>query len=232
MGFGGVLGGASLSAWGAGLTQEQVGWNEQAGEFVLPPLPYGASDLEPHIDAQTMNIHHDRHHAGYVRGLNSALQALQEVRLGGDTKRVEALSRDLAFNLGGHLNHTLFWNNMTPGGSEPSEELVSRLEGSFNSYEAFQAHFKAAAGSVKGSGWAWLVFEPLSGQMMILQMFDQQDGTPPGLVPLLGVDVWEHAYYLKYQNRRAEYIDAFMRVVNWREVEQRLNAARSAARGR
>lgn len=206
------------------------GYDKAKGEYVLPPLPYAPEALEPHIDAQTMTIHHGRHHAGYVRGLNTALRKLAEIRNGtGDATTIEHWSRELNFNAGGHVNHALFWAGMAPanagGGGQPEGDLLAAIERDFGSYAKFAAHFRAASASVEGSGWGWLVYEPVAGRLLITQMHNQQLGLFTGVVPLLGVDVWEHAYYLRYQNRRGDYIDAFMSVVNWSEIASRFAAA-------
>lgn len=214
------------------LTSDELGWNEQTLEYDLPPLPYPADALEPHIDAQTMTIHHDKHHAGYVKGLNNALKQLFEIRAGnGDASLISHWSKQVSFHGSGHVNHTLFWHGMAPagkgGGGMPEGKLLAQIERDFSSYEQFVAQFKAASGSVEGSGWGWLVWEPVARQLLVLQMENQQKLLVTGSVPIIGVDVWEHAYYLKYQNRRADYIDAFMNVVNWSWASKRFEAANS-----
>ncbi|MEM9559352.1 MAG: superoxide dismutase [Planctomycetota bacterium] len=206
------------------------GFDAETGAYTLAPLPYDPAALEPHIDAQTMSIHHGRHHAGYVRGLNNALAKLQEIRTGGgDPSTVEHWSRELSFNAGGHINHALFWTGMAPagngGGGEPDGPLRAAIDRDFGAFEQFTAHFKAASASVEGSGWGWLVYEPLGGRLMVTQMHSQQMGLFASCVPLLGVDVWEHAYYLRYQNKRSDYITAFMNVINWPEIARRFAAA-------
>ncbi|MEZ6318431.1 MAG: superoxide dismutase [Phycisphaerales bacterium] len=233
----GTLGGAAAilamgsSAMGAGgLTANDLGWDPEHEKYSLPPLPYGGDALEPYIDAETMRIHHDLHHNGYVKGLNKALAMLNDLRWDkGDPSTLQHWLRQLAFHGGGHLNHTLFWKNMAPpnqgGGGRPESPLYDILGRDFGSFEKFVAYFKAAATSVEGSGWAWLVREQTTGTLMVFQQENQQKGLFAGCVPLLGVDVWEHAYYLKYQNKRADYVDAFMNVVNWPEVLKRYLAA-------
>jgi len=204
----------------AGLGDAELGWNRTRGEYVLPDLPYPYDALEPHIDAQTMEIHHSKHHAGYVRGLNTALTKLRDIREGsGDVGLIKHWTRELAFHGSGHVNHALFWQMMAPegqdGGGFPEGPLAERIDRDFGSFAQFTAHFKAAARSVEGSGWAWLVVEPISRRLLVLQMEKQQHADMTGVIPILGVDVWEHAYYLKYQNRRGDYVDAFMNVANW-----------------
>ncbi len=209
------------------------GWDDRKNEYVLPPLPYEYDALVPHIDAQTMRIHHEKHHAGYVAGANKALAELAKIRSGqSDASLIKHWSRELSFNASGHVNHTLFWLTMAPegrgGGGKPSGELAEAINRDFGSFEAFTKHFKAAAGAVEGGGWGWLVHEPVSATLQVLQAEKQQNLTVWGVSPLLGVDVWEHAYYLKYQNRRAEYIDAFMNVINWDAVAGLFAAARAS----
>ncbi len=215
-------------AWG--LRAQDVGYDNQSGKYVLPPLPYGYDALEPHIDEQTMRIHHDRHHQGYVNKLNGAIEALAKFRAGEvDAGLIDHWSHELSFNGGGHINHTLFWLAMAPpdqgGGGEPTGTLAQAINRDFGSFEAFSNQFKAAAGSVKGSGWGWLCYEPISGQLVVTHMHNQESGLFGGLVALLGVDVWEHAYYLKYQNRRGDYLSAFMNVIHWAEIQRRFDAA-------
>lgn len=204
---------------GAAKQVKLPGYDEAKGLFVLGPLPYDKAALEPHIDAATMEIHHGKHHKSYVDGLNKALAMLKDIRDGGDAGLVKHWSRELSFHGSGHVNHTLFWQMMAPekagGGGQPKGALAEAITRDFGSFEKFVAHFKAAAGQVEGSGWAWLVVEPLSRRLMIVQQEKQQDMMPTGSRPVLGVDVWEHAYYLKYQNKRSDYVTAFMKVVNW-----------------
>ena len=193
--------------------------------YTLPPLPYPYDALEPHIDAQTMKLHHDIHHAGYVKGLNAALDKLAEARKGGDYAAVKALSREVAFHGSGHLLHCAFWTNMTPTKTEPKGTLKAMLERDFGSVDTFKAHFGNAAKQVEASGWGILGFEPLSRRLLVMESEKHQNLSVWGIHPLLVLDVWEHAYYLKYQNRRAEYVDAFWNLVNWDDVATRLDAA-------
>tara|TARA_R110000782_G_scaffold54637_11_gene115530 strand:+ start:12481 stop:13233 length:753 start_codon:yes stop_codon:yes gene_type:complete len=214
----------------AALEADALGWDAGSGTYVLPDLPYAYDALQPHIDATTMRIHHEKHHQGYVNGLNTAVAKLAEIRGGGgDPGVLEYWLRRLSFNAGGHVNHTLFWANMAPpqsgGGGEPGGALMDAIRRDFGSYAEFEKFFRDSAASVEGSGWAWLVRESVSGRLMVVQMHNQQDSLFAGTDPLLGVDVWEHAYYLNYQNRRADYLLAFMKVVNWGEVSRRFEAA-------
>ncbi len=199
-------------------------------KYELPPLPYAYDALEPYIDEQTMRLHHDKHHQGYVNGLNKALEKLAAAREAGDFALVKHLSREAAFHGSGHLLHSIFWPNMAPagqgGGGEPNGELAEQIAQDFGSFAAFQAHFSAAAKSVEGSGWGLLVWEPNAGQLEVLQAEKHHNLTQWGVVPLLVLDVWEHAYYLKYQNNRGAYVEAWWNVVNWADVAERFRAAR------
>lgn len=230
-----LAGGASAQPLAAGaiaggvLSAADLGWDDAAGKYILPPLPYAHNALEPHIDEQTMRIHHEKHHAAYVAGLNTALEKLKEARTaGGDPLiTIQHWSRQLAFHGGGHINHTLFWHGMKPGDpTEPTGALRSQIESDFGSYDQFLAHFKAASNTVEGSGWGYLAWEPIAQKLLVLQMESQQKLMFAGVVPLLGVDVWEHAYYLRYQNKRADYVNAFLNVVHWEEIGRRFAAAR------
>ncbi|MEM0913420.1 MAG: superoxide dismutase [Planctomycetota bacterium] len=190
-------------------------------QYTLPPLPYDYDALEPHIDEQTMRLHHDIHHQGYVNGLNKATAAVQEMAASGDIDgtKLYALQRNLSFNGGGHMLHSVFWATMSPnGGGKPEFELAETIDKQYGSFDKFKAYFKAAAAGVKGSGWAVLGYEPLGGNLIVFSMNDQDMKTMAGFTPLLPIDVWEHAYYLKYQNRRTEYIDNWFEVVNWPAV--------------
>ncbi|ETT39151.1 Fe-Mn family superoxide dismutase [Paenibacillus sp. FSL H7-0350] len=197
------------------------------GGHTLPPLPYVYNALEPYIDEKTMIIHHDKHHQSYVDGLNKAEKKLAEARLSGDFDLVKHWERELAFNGAGHYLHTIFWNVMSPqGGGRPSGALLDAIERSFGSYEAFKAQFTEAAGKVEGGGWALLVWSPRSRRLEILTAEKHQNLSQWDVIPLLALDVWEHAYYLKHQNNRADYIQDWWRVVNWPYVAERYGAAR------
>jgi Fe-Mn family superoxide dismutase len=194
--------------------------------YELPALPYDYNALEPHIDEQTLHLHHDKHHKAYVDGLNNAEAKLQEAREKADFALVKHWTRELAFHGSGHLLHSLYWTVMAPGGKggggKPEGDLLHRLEADFGSFDIFTKQFAATAAAVEGSGWALLVLSPLAKKLEILAVEKHQDLTQWGCLPLLTVDVWEHAYYLKYQNRRADYIAAWWNVVNWPEVAKRL----------
>jgi Fe-Mn family superoxide dismutase len=201
------------------------------GPWSLPALPYDYAALEPHIGAQIVKLHHDIHHAGYVKAANEAVAKLESIRrTGGDAIRdVRAVTDALAFNLAGHRLHMLYWTNMKPGGGgDPPEagEIAKLIKRDFGTNEAFFAQFSAAGAQVQGSGWSILAWEPVSQRLLVLQAEKHQNLHAPGVVPLLAMDVWEHAYYLQYQNQRTSYIKAFLNVINWPDVEQRLAAAR------
>lgn len=199
-------------------------------EYTLPPLPYPEDALEPHIDKETMAIHHGKHHAGYVKGLNTTLKALADARDAGKYENTQQLTRLLAFHAGGHFNHVVFWNNMAPagkgGGGEPQGKLADQIEKDFGDLAKFRAHFSAAAIQVEGNGWGVLAYHPALQRLVIFNLMNQQDLTPAGTVPLLMLDVWEHAYYLKYQNRRADYLEAWWNTVDWDAVAANFAAAK------
>lgn len=219
----------SLTSTAIGSAQSNDGAAGALTEHKLPELPYAYNALEPHIDEQTMRLHHGKHHAAYVAGLNAAEKALAQARQSGDFAMVQYWSRKVAFNGGGHWLHTMFWDVMAPsgkgGGGRPSGELASMIDRDFGSYELFKKQFTAAAVQVEGSGWALLHYRHDDRRLVIMQAENQQKLTSWGTIPVLGVDVWEHAYYLKYQNRRADYVEAWWNVVNWNAVAKRIQAA-------
>jgi Fe-Mn family superoxide dismutase len=202
---------------------------EVAMPFEVPPLPYDYAALEPHIDEQTMRLHHDKHHQAYVDNANAALAGtdLAEAPVEEVLRRLSSLPEDkqtpVRNNAGGHANHAMFWQIMSPnGGGEPSGELASALERAFGDFEAFKAQVTDAAIKRFGSGWAWLVHD--GDELRVISTANQDSPIMDGLTPVLGIDVWEHAYYLKYQNRRPEYVAAWWNTVNWDEVAKRLRA--------
>lgn len=217
------IGGVAPAMAGAPEEEGMLPYDESTGKYVLPKLGYSYDALEPHIDAQTMELHHSKHHQGYVNGLNSALLALEKARDNDDYDQIRSLSRAVSFNGGGHALHTLFWRTMAPagkgGGGEPKGELKQLVEKSFGSVDRMKAHFSAAAAKVEGSGWGIMGYERMSKRLIIIQGENQQKLTTWEFVPILAIDVWEHAYYLKYQNRRADYIKAWWNVVNWEAVK-------------
>jgi Fe-Mn family superoxide dismutase len=202
--------------------------------FELPPLPYEYSALEPHIDEQTMHLHHDKHHQAYVTNLNNALQGQSQFenlpiedlirRLNEVPENIRTAVRN---NGGGHVNHTMFWEIMTPGGAkEPTGDLASAINQTFGSFDTFKTQFNDAGTKRFGSGWAWLVVAQ-GGALQVLSTANQDSPLTDGQYPVLGNDVWEHAYYLKYQNRRPEYLTAWWNIVNWDEVAKRYERARA-----
>ncbi len=201
----------------------------EGGEYVLPELPYALDALEPHYEKRTLQIHHDRHHAGYVKGLNRMLEKLAAARRDGDYGAVKALSRGLAFHGSGHVLHTLFWNSMTPGGSPMPRALRTAAERSFGSTDACSDQLAAATKAVEGSGWGVLCYEPLGDRLLILQAEKHQNLTVWGCVPLLVCDVWEHAYYLQYANDRGTWVGNFLKLANWEFAAERLAWARRLA---
>ena len=179
-----------------------------------------------------MKLHHDKHHNTYVTGANTALEKMEEARANGDAAGAAKLSKDLQFNLGGHINHSIFWKNLSPeGGDKPTGELAAAIDEYFGSFDQFQAHFTAAALGIQGSGWAVLAYEPIGGNLVIEQFYDQQNGVPVATIPLFQLDMWEHAFYLDYQNVKADYVKAIWNIVNWADVQARFEAARAGASG-
>lgn len=196
--------------------------------YTLPALPYDYSALEPHISARIMELHHSKHHQAYVDGANGALAQMAEARESGNFGAINKLEKDLAFHLGGHVNHSIFWTNLQGhGAATPEGEIQAAIDEFFGSYEAFQAHFTAVAMGIQGSGWAVLSWDPIGAQLVIQQLFDQQANTAQGTIPMLQLDMWEHAFYLDYQNVKGDYVKAFWNIVNWENVQARLEAARS-----
>jgi Fe-Mn family superoxide dismutase len=205
-----------------------------SGPYVLPPLPFGYADLEPHIDAETMKLHHDLHHEAYVRGANAALAELERLRSSGgmSSPALRAATDSLSFNLCGHALHTIFWSNLRPGGGgdPPNDSVIaSLLKRDFGSVEKWREHFSWTAEQVQGGGWAVLAYEPIAARLIVLGAEKHQNGGAWAAVPLLVADVWEHAYYLLYRNKRAGYLKALMEVIHWESVDARLQAAQRAA---
>jgi Fe-Mn family superoxide dismutase len=199
--------------------------------FALPPLPYDANALEPHIDEMTMRIHHDKHHGGYVNNLNAALEKHPDLqnRSAEDLLRQissvpESIRTAVRNNGGGHVNHSMFWAIMSPKGGEPTGAIADALTSTFGSFQAFKDELQKSGMGRFGSGWAWLV--SANGKLSIESTANQDSPLMEGKWPVMGVDVWEHAYYLKYQNRRADYLSAWWNVVNWDEVNKRLQQGR------
>ncbi len=188
----------------------------------LPPLPYDYNALEPYYDEETLRLHHDKHHAAYVAGQNKAEEMLAQARASGDFAMIQHWERQLAFHSSGNLLHTIFWNNMAPNaGGEPQGDLANQITKDFGSFENFKKQFSAAAVAVEGSGWAVLGWSPEFGKLYIAAIENHQKQTVMGLEPILVCDVWEHAYYLRYQNRRADWVENWWNLVNWQDVSKR-----------
>ncbi|MEM9227170.1 MAG: superoxide dismutase [Verrucomicrobiota bacterium] len=196
------------------------------GEYELPKLPYPYDSLEPSIDAETMRLHHDIHFNGYKNGLNAALAKLAEFRAKGDFPQVAYWENQLAFHGAGYNLHVVFFQNMAPAGTtSPGKALTGLMDKHFGGLDAFKAQFSAAARTVQGSGWAILGYQPMGEKLVVMQAEKHQDMTMWAVIPILALDVWEHAYYLKYQNRRGDYIANWWNVVNWDNVTERATAA-------
>lgn len=194
--------------------------------YELPDLPYDPAALEPAISGEIIAIHHDRHHAAYVKGLNDTLDKLAAARAAGDFGSLVGLQKTLAFNLSGHVLHSLYWTNLSPdGGDKPEGELDAAISDAFGSFDAFKQQLTQATVTVQGSGWGALTWEPLGGRLLVEQIYDHHGNSAQGGVPLLVIDAWEHAYYLQYKNVRADYVDAIWSVINWTDVATRFDGA-------
>jgi superoxide dismutase, Fe-Mn family len=197
--------------------------------YTLPDLPYDYGALEPHIDGRIMELHHDKHHATYVKGANTALDKLHEVRSKGDFATLSMLERNLAFNVSGHVLHSVFWTNLTAdGGGEPTGALAEAIGSTFGGFEPFKQQMIEAASTIQGSGWALAMWEPMAGRLTVQQVHDHQGEHGQGSIPLLAIDAWEHAYYLQYHNEKAKFFEAIWNVVNWDDVARRFDVARQA----
>jgi len=205
------------------------------GKYTLPEMPYAYDALEPHIDAQTMEIHHTKHHQKYTDTMNGALEKLSPELQDKDIEEIlsninqipDDVKGAINFNGGGYDNHKLFWNSMKQnGGGEPTGAIADAINDSFGSFAEFKELFSSKTAPIQGSGWGWLVYNPNSGKVEYKAMPNQTSPRTEGLVPLLGLDVWEHAYYLKYQNKRPDYIAAWWNVINWDEVNDRFSKAK------
>jgi Fe-Mn family superoxide dismutase len=196
--------------------------------YTLPELPYDHAALEPHIDARIMELHHGKHHAAYVAQANKALDNLAEARSSGDFALITKLSKDLAFNLSGHVLHSVFWSCMSPdGGGAPEGELAAAIDESFGSFADLQAQLGEATKSVPGSGWGALAWEPMAGRLIVEQVYDHQSNVGQGSDPILVIDAWEHAFYLQYLNDKAAWVDAFWEVADWTAAANRFEAVRA-----
>jgi superoxide dismutase, Fe-Mn family len=199
-------------------------------KYALPDLPYDYGALEPHVSAKIMQLHHDKHHKGYVDGANQTLEALEEARNKSDFARIAALEHQLGFHISGHVLHSLFWKNLSPnGGGTPTGPLASALDRDFGGFDKFKQQLTKAAATCMGSGWGALVFESLSGRLTTVQIHDHESQTIQGSLPLLVFDAWEHAWYLQYLNEKAKFFDALWNVVNWKDVSERYERIRNVA---
>ena len=200
--------------------------------YELPVLPYAYDALEPHLDKATLEFHHDKHHKGYVDGLNATLGKLDEARKSGDMALVQHYERLVGFHGAGHQNHVQYWENMAPpgkgGGGEPTGALLDQITKDFGSFEGFKKELTAATVSVEASGWGLLAWEPMGKRLITMALMNHQNSSFVGAVPLLICDAWEHAYYLKYQNRRADYVTAWWNLVNWADVSKRFEHGKHA----
>ncbi len=197
--------------------------------YTLPDLPYDYSALEPALTGQIMELHHDKHHAAYVKGANDTLEQLAEAGESASPVTTVGLEKTLAFNLSGHVLHSIFWRNLSPdGGDRPDGELAEAINEHFGSFEAFSKRLSTATTGVQGSGWGVLGYEPVSGKLIIEQIYDHHGNVGVGSTPLLVFDAWEHAYYLQYYNVRPDYVGRLWSVVNWPDVARRFQAAKAA----
>jgi superoxide dismutase, Fe-Mn family len=196
-------------------------------EYTLPELPYDYGALEPHLSGRILELHHGKHHAAYVKGANTVLEKLAQARSSGDFGSINQLEKNLAFHLSGHILHSIFWKNMSPtGGGKPSGDLADAIDEHLGSFDAFTSQLTEAANNVQGSGWGALSWEPVGQRLIVEQVYDHQGNVGQGGPPLLVLDMWEHAYYLQYENRKDEWVDAFWNLVEWDDVATRFDAAR------
>jgi len=197
-------------------------------QYSLPDLPYDYGALEPHLSGQIIELHHDKHHAAYVAGANTALDKLAEAREKGEFGALTGIEKNLAFHVSGHLLHSLYWQNMSPdGGGEPEGELAAAVVEDFGSVDALKTQMSQVIATVQGSGWAALSWEPVGQRLVVHQVLDHQDNVAAGSLPIFVIDGWEHAWYLQYKNVKADYVTAFWNVVNWADVATRFAKVRS-----
>ena len=196
--------------------------------YTLPDLPYDYSALEPYISGQIMQLHHDKHHQTYVTGANQALEQIAEAATTGDVSKINLYEKNLAFNLAGHKNHSVFWKNLAPADDqEPVGELRAAIDEQYGSFEGFQRIFEGISAGIQGSGWAVLAWDSLGERLVTLQFYDHQGNLPATVFPLVLLDLWEHAYYLDYLNVRADYVKAWWHVVNWQDAAARFDEVRA-----
>ena len=194
--------------------------------YALPELGYDYAALEPHLSGRILELHHDKHHKAYVDGANKVLERLEEARATGDFGSINLLEKNLAFHLSGHILHSLFWKNLSPGGGDkPTGQLAAAIDEHLGSFDQFRTQLVEAANNVQGSGWAALSWEPVGKRLIVEQVYDHQGNVGQGGPPLLVLDMWEHAFYLQYENRKAEWVDAFWHLVDWHDVATRFAKA-------
>lgn len=218
---------ATLGATTATVTASENGDGDITMTYELPELPYDYDALEPHIDQRIMKLHHTTHHQSYVDGANDALEEFESMRESDDFEGIRATKRDFSFNLSGHINHTIFWENMSPDGDgEPEGDLANAIDSDFGSFDAFQSEFTEAANEVQPVGWAMLFYEPLADRLMVGQIESQNQLVHQDSTPLLTLDMWEHAYYLQYEADGDEYVEEWWNVVDWDDVTERHQKAK------
>jgi Fe-Mn family superoxide dismutase len=194
--------------------------------YALPDLPYDYGALEPHISGKIMQLHHDKHHKAYVDNANKTLEKLAEVRSKGDFTTIAALERTLAFNVSGHVLHSIFWRNLAPkGGGQPTGALADAITRDFGSFDAFKTQLTQVSATIMGSGWGALVWEPLTERLQTVQIYDHQSNITQGGIPLMVADAWEHAFYLQYQSDKAKFFEALWNIWNWSDISERFAAA-------
>jgi len=198
---------------------------DKNGNFIHLPLPYNTDHLEPYMDAETLHLHHTYHHGGAVKGANKDIGIIKKAMESGDLALTDYWTKKLSFHLSSHILHSIFWTNLTNKKTEPTGDLLKRIEKDFSSFDKMQGLIAKISKSVEGSGWGILAYQPFSDKLVVLQCENHQKLTVWGAVPVLVIDVWEHAYYLKYKNKRAEFVDALMNIINWDNVAQRLDIA-------
>lgn len=198
---------------------------DENGNFIHQPLPYNTGHLEPYMDAETLHLHHTYHHGGAVKGANKDIEMIKKAVDSGDLTLTDYWTKKLSYHFSSHILHTIFWTNLTNKNTEPTADLLKRIEKDFGSYDKMQGLIAKISKSVEGSGWGILAYQPFSDKLVVLQCENHQKLTVWGAIPLLVIDVWEHAYYLKYKNKRADFVDALMNIINWDNVAQRLDIA-------
>jgi Fe-Mn family superoxide dismutase len=195
--------------------------------YSLPDLPYDFGALEPHYSAAMLQLHHDKHHAAYVKGANDTLEKLDAARTSDDFDTIVGLQKSLAFNVSGHVMHSLFWKNLSPdGGGKPDGELAAAIDEFFGDFDGFKAQLTAVTTSIQGSGWGALAWEPTGQRLIIEQVYDHQGNVGNGSGPILVIDAWEHAFYLQYKNVKADYVEAIWNILNWSDVAERFTRVR------